>query len=143
MPIVGFHFNKISVEKKKPIEGNVQIKSNASITDLKEEKLPTGKTKADGLRFDFKFLIEYEPKLGELLLQGFIYYFDDAKILKDIVKSWKKDKTLPPDITMQIINAVLMKSTVKALSLAQEVNLPPHIPMPAIKQDINPKNYIG
>lgn len=144
MPIVGFNFNNISVKKLKPIEGQVQVKSNVSITDLKEEKLPTGKTKSDGLRVDFKLTVNYEPKLGELILEGFIYYMDDPKTLKDIFKQYKKDKNLPPDMTTQVINTVLTRATIKALTLAQEVNLPPHIPIPSVKQEnVNPKNYIG
>lgn len=144
MPIVGFNFSKIIVQKNNPIEGNVQVKSNVSITDLKKEKLPTGKTKSEGLRIDFKLTVTYEPKIGELTLEGFVYYMDDPKMLKDVFNIYKKDKTLPPDLTTQVINTVLTRATIKALTLAQEVNLPPHIPLPAVKQqNINPKNYIG
>jgi len=144
MPIVGFNFSNISAKKNKAIEGQVQIKSNVNITDVKEEKLPTGKTQADGLRIDFKLNIDYEPKIGNLLLEGFIYYLDDPKLIKELVKEYKKNKMLPKDVTAQIINSVLTRASVKALTMAQEVNLPPHIPLPAIKQDkVNPKNYIG
>ena len=144
MPIVGFNFSNISVKKNKPVEGNVQVKSDVSITGLKEEKLPTGKNKADGLRIDFKLAIIYEPEIGNLTLEGFIFYMDDPKTLKDILKNYKKDKNLPVELTTQIINAVLTRATIKALMLAQEVNLPPHVPLPSVKQEkVNPKNYIG
>lgn len=146
MPIVGFNYSKVEVEKKDKITNEkVNIKSDVGIKDIKEEKLPTGKTKADGLRFDFEYNVSYNPGLGSILLKGFIYYMDDAKIIKDILAGWKKDKSVPNNVTLEIINAVLFKSTVKALALAQEVNLPPHIPiMP--KAMINPtksKDYIG
>lgn len=143
MPIVGFNFEKVSVEKKNPIKGKIQIKSNVSITDVKEEKLPTGKAKMDGLRFNFDFKIEYTPSIGEINIKGHIFFMDDPKLLKDIVKQYKKDKKIPPEITTQIINTVLLKSSTKALSLAQEVNLPPHIPLPQISSNADPKNYIG
>lgn len=144
MPIVGFNFNNISAKKNKPVEGDVKVKSDVSITNLKEEKLPTGKNKSDGLRIDFKLMVIYEPEIGNLTLEGFIFYMDDPKTLKDIVKQYKKDKNLPVDLTTQVINAVLTRATIKALMLAQEVNLPPHIPLPAVQQEkVNPKNYIG
>lgn len=143
MPIVGFTFEKVHVEKKNLIKGKVQIKNNVAITDLKEEELPTGKTKAEGLRFNFKYCVDYEPNIGNICLEGFIYFLDDPKIIKDIFKQWKKDKKISPEIMAQIINTILLKSTVKALSLSQEVNLPPHFPLPQISQKVDPKNYIG
>ncbi len=143
MPIVGFNFEKVSVEKKNPIKGKIEIKSNVSITDIKEEKLPTGKTKMDGLRFNFDFKIEYTPTIGEIDIKGHIFFMDDPKVLKDIIKQYKKDKKILPEITTQIINTVLLKSSTKALSLAQEVNLPPHIRLPQISNNADPKNYIG
>lgn len=143
MPIVGFNFEKVHVEKKNVINNKIQIKSNISITSLKEEKLPTGKTKADGLRFEFDFNIDYEPKIGNINLKGHIFYMDDPKILKDILKQWNKDKKLSPELMATIINTILLKSTIRSFSLAQEVNLPPHIRLPQITNKIDPKNYIG
>ncbi len=143
MPIVGFNFEKVSVEKKNIIVEKVQIKSNISITDVKEQKLPTGKTKMEGLRFNFDFNLDYEPKLGNINLQGHIFYTDDPKTLKNIFKNYKKDKSISSDLTALIINTILLRSSVKALNLAQEVNLPPHIPLPRITQKVDPKNYIG
>ena len=143
MPIVGFNFTHIHSEKKKPIEGKVQIKSKVNITNVKEEKLPTGKTKTEGLRFDFNFNLDYLPDIGNINLKGFIYYLDDSKIIKDILSEWKKKKTIPTEVIEQIINAVLYRASIKAISLAEETNLPPHIRMPVIAPRSNIKDYIG
>jgi len=145
MPIVGFNFSKVMVEKnqKPELVKNIQVKNDVLITNVQEEKLPTGRTKADGLKFDFKFLLKYEPNVGQVELMGFIYYLDDQEIIKDIFKGWKKEKKIPKDITENIVNAVLAKGTIKALSLAQEVNLPPHLPLPAVNPKADPESYIG
>lgn len=147
MPIVGFNFNKVHVEKKEQAERdqpkNIQIKNNVLITNVQEEKLPTGKVKSDGLKFDFKFHLEYTPDVGEIELIGFMYYLDEPEIIKDIFKSWKKDKKIPQDITSALVNTVLVKGTIKALSLAQEVNLPPHLPLPTVNPKSSPESYIG
>lgn len=145
MPIVGFNFTKVYVEKKiiTDISTKFNIRNNVLITDLKEEKLPTGKTKANGLRFDFKYTLNYEPSIGDIELVGFIYFLDDSDIVKGILNSWKKDKKIPQDITAQIINTILFKANIKALGLAQEVNLPPHLPMPRVNPEAKPESYIG
>ncbi|MBS3171055.1 hypothetical protein J4449_00415 [Candidatus Woesearchaeota archaeon] len=145
MPIVGFNFNKVYVEKKESLEAskNIQIKNDVLITNVREEKLPTGKTKADGLKFDFKFHLKYEPEVGEIELVGFIYYLDDQEVIKDIFKSWKKDKKLSQELTANLVNTVLIKGTIKALTLSQEVNLPPHLPLPTVNPKSSPESYIG
>ncbi|MEK6936497.1 MAG: hypothetical protein AABW58_00325 [Nanoarchaeota archaeon] len=145
MPIVGFNFSKVHVEKKETSETvtNIQIKNDVLITNVQEEKLPTGKTKADGLKFDFKFHLKYEPSVGEIELIGFIYYLDDPETIKDIYKSWKKDKKIPQEITANLVNTVLIKGTIKALNLSQEVNLPPHLPLPTVNPKATPESYIG
>lgn len=143
MPIVGFNFTTIHSEKKKAIKGKVQIKSNVNISDVKEEKLPTGKTKTDGLRFDFNFNLDYNPEIGNINLKGFIYYMDDPKVLKDIMTNWKKKKIIPKEVTEQIINTILYRASIKAISLAEDINLPPHIRMPIIAPSSNPKDYIS
>ena len=97
----------------------------------------------DGLRFNFDFDIDYTPNIGNINLKGHIFFMDDPKALKDIFKQYKKDKKISPELTAQIINTILLKSTTKALNLAQEVNLPPHMRLPQITQKVDPKNYIG
>ena len=144
MPIVGFNYNKIDVNKTDKVVAKMNIKSDVQITDIKEEKLPTGKTKTEGLRFDFTYNVNYEPKIGSINLSGFIYYLDDPKIIKNVAKGWKKDKSIPDNVTLEIINAVLFKSTIKALAMAQEVNLPPHLPViPKANPKAKSKDYIG
>ena len=145
MPIVGFNFDRVLVEKNTKIDEKtkIQVKHNILITNLVEEKLPTGKSKADGLKFDFKFSLDYEPNIGKIELSGFIYYLDDHEILKNILKTWKKDKSLPQELTAMIINTVSIKGNIKALSLSQEVNLPPHIPLPTMNAKASSESYIG
>lgn len=143
MPIVGFNFDRIMVSKHKQIEPNMQIKQDVAIVDVKEEKLPTGSANLEGLKFDFKFTLNYEPKVGETNISGFIYYLEDSKQVKEIIKSWKKDKSIPKPITAEIINMVLYRCSIKALMLSQEVNLPPHVPMPRVSEKSKAKDYIG
>ncbi len=135
MPIVGFNFKKILAEKKNQIQQDTQIKINSKlgITDLNKEELPTGKTKSEGLRMDFEFTLDYEPEIAKIDITGFIYYLDDPSAIKDIIKGWDKNKNIPLDIKRQAINTIILKSTIRALALEQEINIPPHMPFPSVE----------
>ena len=141
MPIVGFNFDKILVEKKHPISNQVKINSDLSIKDLQEEKVSIGKTE-DLLKFIFEFKVSYD-NLGEILLVGHVLYLEDQKKINDILKEWKKNKKIPDELMALLINTALFKCNIKALTLSQEVNLPPHLRMPRLAPSKDLKEYIG
>ena len=136
MPIVGYNLTNIQAQKLKALDlksKELKINSKLGITNVKEEKLPTGKTRSDGLRFDFEFKLEYEPETAKVVLEGFIYYLDDPKIIKEITEKWNKEKNVPLDVKTQILNTIVLKASIKALQLEQEINIPPHMPFPSLK----------
>ena len=151
MPIVGFNLTNIQAQKLKNIDSlkkneQIKIESKLGITDVNEEKLPTGKTKTDGLRFDFEYSLKYQPEIGNININGFMYYMDDPKIIKDITEKWKREKNIPMDIKAQLLNTVVLKASIKALQLGQEINLPPHMPFPSLKPSTKKSSneeYIG
>jgi len=143
MPIVGFNLEKINVEKKEPIKGQVKVKNNVSVKSVEGKELSLGNTTKQGLKFNFEFSIIYDPKIGNIFLQGSILYIEEEKKVKDILKNWKKDKKIPNDIMVELINTILMRCTVKTLAFAQEVNLPSHLPLPRVNQKTDTSNYIG
>jgi len=142
MPIIGFNFDKINIEKLKKVEGKVSIKHNIGIKDVNEEKLLIGKSE-EVLNFSFEYEVQYEPKIGNLLLKGTIIYLDEPKRIKEIMKNWKKNKKLPQELMSQLINTIMFRCNIRSLSLSQEVNLPPHIPLPKVSPSKRPEDYIG
>ena len=146
MPIVGFNLTNIQAQKLKRLEAEtkeIKIESKLGITDVKEEKLPTGKTKTDGLRFDFEFKLDYQPNIAKINIEGFIFYMDDPKVLKEITSKWAKDKNVPVNIKAQILNTVVLKASIKALQLEQEINIPPHMRFPSLKPLQKNQDYVG
>jgi hypothetical protein len=131
MPIVGFNFDKILVEKKEKITSNINVKQNVGIKNIEQEKLLIGSSDPV-LKFDFEYKVDYE-KTGEILLLGHVLYLEDSKKIKSILEGWKKNKKIEPLLMQQILNAVLFKCTIKALNLAQEVNLPTPIRLPMVR----------
>ena len=131
--IVGFNFTKLVAEKKTLIKGKVNVNNNVSLKNVESEDLSLGKQKQNALKFTFEFTSKYEPDIGNIIFQGEILFIDEAKIVKDTLASWKKDKKVPKDIMMMLLNTVLAKCNIQALILSHEINLPPPIPMPRVQ----------
>jgi len=139
---MGVNLEKISATKNNPIKGKLEIKHNVKLTDIQDFKLEISKDK-EAVRFFFDYNVQYEPKIGSITLNGDVLYVDETKKIKEILSEWKKNKKIDPDLAANIINTVLTKCTIKALNLSQEVNLPPHLPLPRASPKSNTKTYIG
>jgi len=136
MTIVGTAYTKFDVQRTGLLKGKIDIKNNAAITSVEKQDITLGTTKQSALKFGFSFKVSYEPGIAHILLEGEVLWVDTKENVEDCMKSWKKDKSLPPSIISPILNAVLQKSNVEALLLSRELNLPSPIPLP--KVDVNP-----
>lgn len=141
MPFIGFNFDRIEAFKDiSEIKGNINVKHNLNILDVKKEEVNVDK-KQEVLKFIFEFKLIYEPKIGGINLVGNMMFIDDQKKMKDILQDWKKDKKLPNEIMQGLFNTILAKANIKALSLSQDVNLPPHLPLPKLEQTKTQNKY--
>ena len=132
MPVVGLAFDKIVIEKFNPVKGKVQVNNNVALKDVEKTDLSIGSNKQGALKFHFEFTANYEPKIANMTMKGFLKFFDKPEKVKEIVDSWKKDKKLPKDIMSSVLNTVLSRCNVEALIFSREVNLPPPIPLPKV-----------
>lgn len=144
MPIVGFNLERILAEKKSPVNKDLRIKPNVMIKDVKIEEINlSGEKKQKLLKILFEYQAEYQPKIGNIEISGHILYTGSQKDIEKIVEKWKKEKKMSDDILLQFINTVLLRCNIKALSLSQEVNLPPQLRLPTVSKKVDPKDYIG
>jgi len=147
MPVVGFNLEKAAVEKKKPLQKGMQARHNITIVSVKPEDIVIGEnSKKPGLRFSFEYEVDYQPEIGRIDIAGHILYLDDEKTIKNIMKQWDKEKKMTPELTSKILNTAIIKCTIKALNLSQDVNLPPHLPIPTISPapiTSKEQDYIG
>ncbi len=134
MTIIGFNFRDMKVSRKEGVKGQINIKNNVVITDIKEQDLSLGDKSQSALKFMFEFSSKYEPNLGEIILEGDLLFMESSNKTKEILDEWKKTKKVPKDIVAGILNTVLSKCNIEALILSQKVNLPPPIPLPSVKQ---------
>ena len=99
--------------------------------DVEQEKIALGKSE-EVLKFNFEYVINYEPNVGKIAITGNILHMDEPKKIKEILDDWKKQKKLPKELAPRILNTILSKCNIKALILSQDINLPPHIKMPFV-----------
>jgi len=144
MRIIGFNIKKISADKKKPLKGKIDIKSNIDLKNITQENVSISDKSA--INFEFAFTVGYEPKLAEIEILGNVVALDEEDKFKDILKEWKKKK-LNPEIKIPLFNFIMEKCNLKALHLEEELSLPLHIPLPKLQSqptsNNNPANYAG
>ena len=142
MPIVGFNIEKITCERKSNLKGNLKVRHNVSLKDLKEEKIALA-VQNTGVKVSFLFSVNYDPKFGEVNLEGHLLYLDTEEKVQNILNNWKKNKKIDPDLGTLFINTILTKCNIKALTFESEVNLPPHLPLPKVAPKTDVNTYIG
>lgn len=133
MPIVGLSFGKIVVEKHKPVKGGVKVNNNVALKDVEKTDLQVGPNKQGAVKFHFEFTAKYEPKIGDMTMNGFLTFVEKPDKIKEILTQWEKEKKLPKEIMGGVLNTVLSRCNVEALIFAREVNLPPPIPLPKVQ----------
>lgn len=144
MQIIGFNFEKIEAERKKPVVGKIEVNSNIDIEDIEESKLDVIKDKS-ALKLSFDFKIKYKPEIAEINLRGSVLLLTEKDEAKSILKKWKVKK-ISDEIRIPIFNVILTKANLRALQLEEELNLPTHIPLPKIKSKTekeNNRSYTG
>ena len=132
MKLIGFNFNKISIEKKSDKKENLKINTNINIVDISEIKTNFFNSKETLLGVQFNYTIDYSPSIAKIFFEGNILLSIDPKEAKEILKEWKSKK-LQDNFRNIVFNIVFRKCNIKALQLEDEMNLPLHLPMPIIK----------
>ncbi|MFQ5531440.1 MAG: hypothetical protein ACE5ES_02385 [Candidatus Nanoarchaeia archaeon] len=133
MKLIGFNFTKISAEKKGDLIKDLKISNDIDITEIKKTKSEIFKEDEDLLEINFKYLINYDPNIAKIILEGTLLIAVKPKESKEILKSWK-NKKMSDEFKFSLFNIILRKSGVKALSLEEEMNLPYHIRLPMVKK---------
>lgn len=127
--LLGFNFYKFQIERNPTFEGKIpNIESNIDIKSIEKHKFDL--IKEEPLKIDFLFNLKYK-ELGKLEMSGSLIIMFDEKTQKQVLEEWK-DKKLPNNIRLIILNIILQKSSLKALQLEEEIGLPLHVNMPRL-----------
>jgi hypothetical protein len=130
MPIVGLNFKSINAKvDDKKITGNMEINSTPKIEFVEKREFKfAGISEAVIIGFSFK--TSYQPDIAEISFSGeIVYQADDAK---KMVKQWKESKKLEDDVSAETFNAIFRRCLTKAVSIADDLRLPPPLNFPVV-----------
>ncbi len=130
MKVLGFNFTKISAERSQKQEPTKKISNNIEFNEVAKDKLDMLKD-TEILKISFSHTIDYEPGNAKLAFEGVILLQADQETIKNSLKSWKK-KQIPSTIRISLINLILTKCALRALSMEEELGLPLHIQLPKL-----------
>ena len=133
MKVIGFNFTKLLAEKLEGNRNQLEINAEIDIFEIKSLKTDIFKAKEDLIEVKFKYNVEYNPKIAKIEFEGLIIFSLDQKLAKQVLKDWKKKK-MPDDFRLILFNVILKKSTLKALELEDQLNIPLHISLPSLKR---------
>jgi hypothetical protein len=129
MAVIGLNLNSIQAKKQSAVpRQDIKVNSMPLITGVKEIDLPNISKKA--LSIDFEFLTRYEPSFANIAIEGSLLYL--AENGKEIVSEFAKTKKLPEKASMEVLNYLFRHCLLKASILAEDLQLPPPMPMPKI-----------
>ena len=142
MSLVNFHFTKIEAERHAVEVKSYKIKQDLTVSSVEIAK--AGKAANEVITIGFRVKISYVPEFATLALEGKAVFIEPPEGLKLIKESYTKNKKLPAKWGLQVMNIILLRSTVKLLTLAQDINVPPHIQLPMYTPKTKKANdYIG
>ncbi len=130
--IVNFTLEKVAVEKKGKPTGNIEAKNNIKFLDVTEAPLPKGFDKQSLLMIKFEYKVTYLPDIATTDIVGHLHFLTNKEGKDKILKEWDKDAKIDQELSYQLVNYVFSKCGVMALSLSQQVGLPPHIALPRL-----------
>ncbi len=136
MAVIGFNFTRINAERKAPVTGKIKIANNVSVKNVEDHSIMFGKTKQDGLKFTFEFTSKYEPNVGDMLIVGEVVYINEPSKIKEIIAEWKKNKKVSKEVMTEMLNAILDRCNIQALTLSRDMNMPPPIPLPKVQAEV-------
>jgi hypothetical protein len=134
MALVGFSFTKINAERKSATIQNVNIESNAGVTNIIE--LQNIDAKKSLIKFDFDFVVKYEPNVGRIEIKGEVVEIYDRELGLKVLQHWTSDKKVYVEVMQELFNNILARSNVEAIVISRDLGLPSPLQMPRV--DVKP-----
>lgn len=136
MKLLGLTFSKISIEKLNNLSNDLKINANIDIAEIKPLKQDFFKSKEEFIGIRFSYTLNYDPGIAKIEISGDLALSLEPKMAKELLRDWKENKKImDEDFRLALFNIILKKSSLKALQLEEEMNLPSHIPFPTLRKE--------
>ncbi|MFH0929033.1 MAG: hypothetical protein V1818_01605 [Candidatus Aenigmatarchaeota archaeon] len=134
MPAIGLNISGIEAKKFEEAAIGVKVNTNTNLKEVKEHSLDPLDKKCMSVEFEFttNYVSQEGGKVADIVITGDVLFLDED--YKKIIAQWKKEKKLPEDVSLQIINVVFNKCLKKAILLSDDLQLPSPIPIPVAKK---------
>jgi hypothetical protein len=130
MPVIGLNFTRLEASRSEgPVKGEIKVNSTPKIVEVKEITVQNLNKKA--LSMSFEFTTHYSPGMGEIKLEGNLLFL--ASRTPAILKKWNKDKSLPEDVSVAVLNHLFRRCLIKISAIADDLQLPPPVQLPVVK----------
>ena len=129
--IVGFGIKSISAERKNIPRGRIDISSTPNIISVNWPSMKVF-TKKKPVNIEFEFTTNYKPDIAEIKISGHVLYL--GKKTKGLIKEWKKSKTFPREVDMEVKNFLFRKCLSLGVTLSENMQLPPPLIFPRVVQ---------
>ena len=140
MPIIGLGFKSMEAKRETGTpKGEIKVNSTPKINQIKEVTIPTLKKKA--LALTFEFVTKYDPAIAEIKIGGELIFLADNNT--KILGQWKKKKSLPESVSVEVLNHLFRRCLLKISNMADDLQLPPPIQLPRVKAKAENASYVG
>ena len=117
MPIYSVSFKRLTAEKKKPLKGEINARTNIQMIDLEKADPRT-------IRIGFLYQTEYDPEVGIIEIAGDMYYSEEEQEIDKIEKYWKENNKLEEELSIKVLNKLFAKCSPQAVILTNDIGLP-------------------
>ncbi len=133
MPIVGSQITSIAGTRGERSKEEIKINTNAELKNVSKRELKIGGKKQTVVNIDFIFSVTYGEKFGKIDISGSLLYDSDKKEIDEVIKGWKKNKKLPEETTVKVMNAIIELGLVQSVPISVSLQLPPPLRFPRVR----------
>lgn len=128
MAILNFRLTRVTGEKRDKLSKNTKVKANSAIVSVKKE---SSEGVGEYLQVNFRYEVKYEPEIGEIVLEGNLWYAHPK--LNEYAEEGKDKIQLKNEAVQEISTSIVRESLLESLDIAKKLRLPLPINLPRVE----------
>ena len=130
MIIVGDKITKINAIRGE-LKRGTSIESKPEIKNIYKKDLFSAGEKRDGLTIEYTYSNKY-GKTSKIEIEGSLFVVGESKKLKDLEKSWKKNKKMEDGVAVPVLRKIFEVGMTNSVIIAKTLDLPAPIHFPKV-----------